>query len=116
MPSIITTGKSMASIRRDSHSVSCALLSATKRRDTALFDTDLCISSGGSRSSVVSYRRVDTPAAMAAIVARFSGSACAAQVKVGRLSSPAARARARGRAMAMRRPPSTTWLRVCPPR
>lgn len=41
MPSIITTRRSTASIRRDSRPASRALLNATKRRDTALFDTVL---------------------------------------------------------------------------
>jgi len=52
MPSTITTGKSTSSIRRDSHSLSCALLNATKRRDTALFDTELCTACAGNGSSV----------------------------------------------------------------
>jgi hypothetical protein len=46
----------------------------------------------------------------------LSGSARVSQADFGALNSPAAGAHACGRAMAMRRPPSTTWLRVCPPR
>jgi len=59
---------------------------------------------------------VDTPAAIEAIVAASSGSACAAQANAGSFNSPCSRLRARGRAMAMRWPPSTTAERVVPPR
>lgn len=52
--------------------------------------------------------QVDTPAAMAAIVAAPSGSAYAAQSKLGSASSPSDFDRARGRRTAMRWPPSTT--------
>jgi hypothetical protein len=52
MPSIITTGKSSVSSGHDNHSSSCAWVSATQRRDTALLDTEPGSSGGGNSSSV----------------------------------------------------------------
>jgi hypothetical protein len=101
-PSIITTGRSSSFNGRDSHSANCCSLSATKRRDVALVDVDSAFSAGGNGSSVLPYRRIDTLAATAAIVAAFSGSAVAAHSNVGSDSSPALTSRARGRRTAIR--------------
>ncbi len=69
MPSIITTGRSSLASEHDSLSSNCAWVRATQRRDTALLDTERGNSGGGSSSSVQAQRRVDTPAAIEAIVA-----------------------------------------------
>src|SRR5689334_5661597 len=53
MPSIITTGRRTWSNRDASHCSSRSLLNATKRRDTALFETAPADSPAGSGSSVV---------------------------------------------------------------
>ena len=46
---------------------------ATNRRDTALLDVPCSDTSAGTGSSVLAYRRVDTPAATAASVCSSSG-------------------------------------------
>ncbi len=52
MPSIITTGSRTWSNRDASHCSRRSLLKATKRRDTALFETAAADSSAGSGSRV----------------------------------------------------------------
>src|SRR5437867_1027067 len=99
-----------------SHVVSRALVKATKRRDTALFDTARSGMSGRSGSRVRGYFRVVTPTAIASSVWASSGSWALAYAKLGSVSSSPVTLRARKRGSTMRRPPSTTSLGALPPR
>ncbi len=62
LPSIITTGRSSTWIGVDSHSCSCAWLSATQRRETELFDagSGTSTSRGNCYASCAGCRVVDT--------------------------------------------------------
>ena len=81
--------------------------SATNRRDTALLDVDRSVTSDGTGSNVLAYRRVDTPAATAASVCSSSGSVAAAHWKLASGTSPSA-LRTRSRGSSTCRPPSVT--------
>jgi len=61
-----------------SHVVSCALVSATKRRDTLLFETARSPIPAGSGSNARRYLCVVTPIAIASSVRASSGSRAAA--------------------------------------
>ena len=114
MPSIITTGRSSSLIEPDSHSCSCAWLSATQRRETALLDADSGWSAAGNllqgagiaaRGYARGDRRQRRHVQRVAVRGPDEGGQC--QLAVARTL------RARGLAMPMRWPPSTTWIARC---
>jgi len=110
LPSIITIRMPRSSIRWCSHRSICAVVSATKRRETLLRDVDRSFRFAGSGSSVEAYWRVLTPATIAAIVCSSRGSRSDTAWNVGSASSAPSTLRTRGRGIGIRRPPSVTSL------
>ena len=115
LPSMQTTRRSSSPNGRPRNDCRRFVDNATNRRDTALLDVALSVTSAGTGSNVPAYRRVDTPAATAASVCSSSGSVAAAHWKLDRGTSPSAlRTRSHGNSIC--RPPSVTWLSTLPPR
>ena len=104
LPSIQTTRRSTSPNGRSRNAWRRFVDNATNRRDTALLDVARSVTSDGTGSNVLAYRRVDTPAATAASVCSSSGSVAAAHWKLARGTSPSVlRTRSRGARPAARR-------------
>ena len=114
LPSMQTARRSSSPNGRPRNDCRRFVDNATNRRDTALLDVALSVTSAGTGSNVPAYRRVDTPAATAASVCSSRGSVAAPHWKLARGTSPSAlRTRSRGNSIC--RPPSVTWLSTLPP-
>ena len=87
IPSISTIGKWRSPSGVVSQAVSCVVVRATYRRETALFDVDRSLTSSGSESRLRAYLRVEIPEATAVTVCASSGSRWAANAKLGNSSS-----------------------------
>ena len=114
-PSISSATRLIASSAVDRQAASCAAVSRTNRRLTALLLVPRTRTAAPTGSKLRPYCRVATPRSICSTTRRFNGSVSANALNVGRATSALAE-RTRGRRICTFRPPRTTSLVTVPAR